>query len=81
MSDSEKPKSWRERKKTIKHKWHVLFIFQGWILEHIEYCLEHWASFQILTKFLKFGIQYMAIFSLLYATMNYSTEYHDRQKA
>ncbi|MCP4607584.1 MAG: pentapeptide repeat-containing protein [Planctomycetes bacterium] len=48
MSDTEKPKSWQERRRTIKHKWLIAFIFSEWLCERISYLLEQWAFLDIL---------------------------------
>jgi hypothetical protein len=48
MSDSEKPKSWRERRKKIKKKWHVPFIYLEWRCERLSYWLGQWAFLDIL---------------------------------
>ncbi len=48
MSDSEKPKSWRERRQSIKHKWHVPFVYVEWRCEQLSKLLEQWAFLDIL---------------------------------
>ena len=48
MSDSEKPKSWKEVRQSIKHKWLVLFIFPEWLCEWFSYFLGRWAPIDIL---------------------------------
>jgi len=49
MSYSEKPKSWRERRQSIKHKWQAPFIFcVEWPCEWISYWLGEWAFLDIL---------------------------------
>jgi uncharacterized protein YjbI with pentapeptide repeats len=49
MDKAEKPKeSWQERKKRIKHKWAVPFIFVEWNCERLSDLLEQWAFLDIL---------------------------------
>jgi uncharacterized protein YjbI with pentapeptide repeats len=48
MSDSEKPKNWRERRRSIKHKWLIPFIFPEWLCEQLSYFLGRWAFLDIL---------------------------------
>jgi len=43
MSDTEKPKSWQERRQSIKHKWVVPFVYAEWLCERVSYLLERWA--------------------------------------
>jgi len=56
MSDSEKPKRWPERKKSIKHKWHVPFIYTEWLCECISYFLGQWALLDICGHIGRFGV-------------------------
>jgi len=48
MSDSEKPKSWKEHKQSIKHKWLVPFMLPGWLCKQLSYFLGQWAFLHIL---------------------------------
>ncbi|UCC99420.1 MAG: pentapeptide repeat-containing protein, partial [Phycisphaerales bacterium] len=48
MSDSEKPKSWKDRRQSIKHKWLAPFIFPEWLCERLSYFLGQWAFLEIL---------------------------------
>jgi hypothetical protein len=50
MSDSEKPKSWRERRQSIKYKLLILVIFPEWLCERISYFLGQWAFLDILAR-------------------------------
>lgn len=63
MSDSKKPKSWRERKQSIKHKWQVPLIFSiEWPCEWISYWLEQWAFLDILKRLGHLAIVVAVIF-------------------
>lgn len=48
MSDSEKPKSWKELKQSIKHKWAVPFVYFEWKCEQLSGLLKRWAFLDIL---------------------------------
>ena len=60
MSDSEKPKtflqeciekivsSWQNRRKTVRRRWQVPFIFAEWICEGVSNLLKRWAFLDIL---------------------------------
>lgn len=51
MSDSEKPKStWQERRKKVKKKWHVPFIYIEWNCERLSDLLKQWAFLDILVR-------------------------------
>jgi len=71
MSDSEKPKSWRERDQFIKHKWFVPFIYVEWRCEQLSKLLEQWAFLDIL--------KYLGRFAILVAVFFYFAEAGDRQ--
>lgn len=50
MSDSEKPKSWKERRQSIKHKWLVPVFWVEWFFEFLRYFLDHSAVFNVLGR-------------------------------
>jgi hypothetical protein len=56
MSDSEKPKSWKERKRSIKHKWLMPLIFTEWLCERLSYLLGKWALLDICGHIGRFGV-------------------------
>jgi len=74
MSKAEKPdSSWRERKKTIKHKWLTPFIFAEWLCEWVSYLIGRWAFLRILG--------HAGRLTILIAVIFYFTESNDRRKA
>jgi len=78
MSDSEKPKSWREHRKKIKHKGLVPFVFLlvkygEWRCEQLSDILERWAFLKVLG--------HLGRLAVLIAVVFYFTESGNRQKA
>jgi uncharacterized protein YjbI with pentapeptide repeats len=72
MSDSERPKPWKERRQTIKHKWLVPFIFAEWLCEWLSYSLGKWAFIDILG--------YAGRFAILLAVVSYVRGCPERQR-
>ena len=74
MSDSEKPKtflreciekivsSWHKRRKNIRRRWQVLFIFPEWLFESFSYLLGQWAFLDILGRLGRLTILFAVIF-------------------
>ena len=57
MGKTEEPKStWRERKKEIKHKWLIPFIYVEWLCERLSYRLGRWAFLDILGHIGRFSV-------------------------
>ncbi len=57
MSDSEKPKSWKELSQLITHKWQAPFIYWiEWPCEWISYWLGQWALLEICGHIGRFGV-------------------------
>jgi uncharacterized protein YjbI with pentapeptide repeats len=74
MSKAEKPKSsWGERRKTIKYKWLVPFIFPEWICERLSVLLKRWAFLEVL--------EYAGRLTILIAVIFYFMEADERRKA
>jgi len=69
MSDSEKPKSWKERRQSIKHKWHVPFIFPEWLCERFSYFLGQWALLDICGHIGRFGVLISIIVGICFYVM------------
>ncbi len=73
MSDSEKPKTWWERRQSIKHKWHVPFIFVvEWPCEWISYWLGELAFLDILAR--------LGHLVIVVALISYIWGYPERQR-
>ncbi len=73
MSDSEKPKSWKERRQSIKHKWLVPFVYPEWLCERFSYFLGQWAFLDILG--------HAGRLAILVALISYIMGGESRQKA
>ncbi|HCO95502.1 MAG TPA: hypothetical protein DIU00_16400 [Phycisphaerales bacterium] len=71
MSDSEKPKSWRERRQSIKHKWLWFFIVLKRLYELLSYWVQHWS-------FLNF-LRNVECLTILVAVIFYIVGYHERK--
>lgn len=84
MNDTEKPKmflqecfekafnSWRDRRKKIKRRWQIPFIFPEWICEEVLKFLKRWALLDIL------GLA--GRFTVLVAVIFYIVGCHERQR-
>ena len=73
MSKAEKPKSsWGERRKTIKYKWLLPFIFPEWLCEWVSYLLGKWAFLDILG--------HVGRLTILIAVIFYFMEADERRK-
>lgn len=74
MGQAEKPKSsWAERRKTIKYKWLLPFIFPEWLCEWVSYLLGRWAFLDILG--------HIGRLTILIAVIFYFMEADERRKA
>lgn len=73
MSDSEKPKSWRERKKRIKHKFEYGYVQINRICKPASDCLKACVCFDILER--------LGHLAIVVAVIFYFAESGSRQKA
>lgn len=80
MSDSKKPKSWREFKQSIepkwlRQKWFVPFTWPEWILKWISYLLGQWALLDLCGHIARFGV----LVSIIVGVCVYVMETDERQ--
>ncbi len=80
MSDSEKPKSWKEHKQSIRHKWLVPFMLPGWLCKQLAYFLGQWALLDILGHIGRLAI-FIAVISYLMGADERRMQAENQRKA
>jgi len=67
-----RPAPWRERNRSISHRWMVPFVAFEWLWEWVAFVLSNWTFLEVL--------EYLGSFSVLVAVVFYFSESGDRIK-